>query len=374
MKVQSENLSGHGKEKARIVFFSGNMSHSGGTERVLAAIANGLAKRGYPVSVISLWGDGNSFFPLYKSIQVYWAEKERRRKGITGNLHYLTVVLRQERPDFLIDVDMILGCYSFFLKRRLPDMYWVSWEHFNYYYHFRKNRLIRKLIRRVVGRYADWLIVLTDEDKCYYRRKMTLHCGIRHIYNPVPYERPVLKKEEFPVIFAAGRLTKAKGFDLLIKSWKLLEKKYPQWRVILAGAGEEETKLKKMADRAGLKRFHFAGAVTDIESYYERAAFFVLPSRDEGFGMVLVEAMNYAVPVVAFACKAGPGEIVEDGETGFLVEAGNAAVFAEKMEILMKDEALRRNMGSKAAESVRRFDREEILDAWESLLGERMKR
>ena len=81
------------REKARLVFFSGNMSHSGGTERVLSVIANGLAGRGYPVSIISLWGGGNSFFPLCDSIHVYWAEKERRRKGIAGNLHYLTAVL-----------------------------------------------------------------------------------------------------------------------------------------------------------------------------------------------------------------------------------------------------------------------------------------
>ncbi len=362
------------REKARLVFFSGNMSHSGGTERVLSVIANGLAGRGYPVSIISLWGGGNSFFPLCDSIHVYWAEKERRRKGIAGNLHYLTAVLKHERPDFLIDVDSILGCYSFFLKRRFPAMYWVSWEHFHYYHHFQRNRHLRKIIRRIVGRCADWLIVLTEEDKQCYQKKLKFHCRISRIYNPVPYERTIPKKKEFPFIFAAGGLTRVKGFDLLIQSWRLLEKKYPQWKVILAGAGEEEKKLKKKAARAGLKRFHFAGVVTDIERYYEKAAFFVLPSRDEGFGMVLVEAMSYSTPVVSFDCKTGPGEIVEDGETGFLVEPENVTAFADKMEMLMTDGALRRKMGIKAGESVKRFDRERILDEWESLLGERMKR
>ena len=391
MDIGLEQSARSRKQKVKIAFFCGNMSHSGGTERVLSVIANELSERGHTVSVISLWGEGTSFFPLYKRIHVYWVERERHQKGIVGNFRYLTAILRHERPEYLIDVDMILGCYSFFLKWRRPDLCWISWEHFNYYYHFRKNCFLRKIIRRIAGRFADRLVVLTEEDKRYYQENMKLHCGISQIYNPLPYTqrasrnagsltgagglRPSkytqgegLKKEEFPVIFAAGRLTRAKGYDLLIQSWSLLEKRYPQWKVIVAGDGEEEKRLKRQAYKAGLKRFYFAGNVADIERYYEKAAFFVLPSRDEGFGMVLIEAMHFSLPVVAYRCKAGPGEIVDDGETGYLVEPGNVEAFAEKMRILMENEEIRRIMGEKAKKSVKRFDRKMIADEWESLL------
>lgn len=371
MDIRVERVANYGKQKAKVVFFIGNLSHSGGTERVLSVIANGLAERGYSVSIISLWGNGEYFFPLCKGIKTYWVEMERRRTGIAGNLHYLTAVLRYERAQVLIDVDIILGCYSFFLTRQMPDLYWISWEHFNYFYHFPKKRLLRKLIRKVVVRYADWLVVLTEEDKENYKRNIKLCCGISRIYNPVPYETVFLKKEEFPVIFAAGRLTRAKGFDLLIQSWKLLEKWHPQWQMIVAGEGEEERKLKKAVEKAGIKQIYFVGAVADIERYYEKAAFFVLSSRNEGFGMVLIEAMHYRLPVVAYKCKAGPEEIVDDGETGFLVEQENVKAFAEKMELLMKDGELRRKMGNCGGESVKRFDRDRILDEWELLLCER---
>lgn len=361
---------------AKITFFIGNMSRSGGTERVLSVIANGLAERGHAVSIMSLWGDGNTFFPVRKRVHVYWVRKERKMGGITGNLSYLAKVLKRERADFLIDVDMILGCYSFFLKQRFPQMRWISWEHFNYYYHFQRNRLLRKLVRRVVCRCADCLVVLTDEDKRYYRENLKVRCGIIRIYNPVPYDMCCgmpcgygkEDMEEIPIIFAAGRLTRAKGFDLLLRSWELLEKKYPQWQVIVAGAGEDERKLKRKAEKASLKRCHFIGNVKDIERYYRKAAFFVLPSRDEGFGMVLAEAMSFSLPAVAYACKAGPREIVKDKETGFLVETGDAGAFAERMERLMKDEELRRKMGEKAREFVKRFGQEGILDEWESLI------
>lgn len=371
MDIESEGSPCNRGGKARILFFIGNMSHSGGTERVLSVIANGLAERGHSVSVMSLWGNGISPFPLHERIKVYWVGKQRRKKGITGNLIFLTEVLRYEKTEILIDVDIILGCYSFFLKRSLPYLHWISWEHFNFYYHFRKNHLLRKVVRRAVAAYADCLVVLTEEDKGYYQKNMKLRCRLSRIYNPVPYETAVPKREEFPFIFAAGRLTRAKGFDLLVRSWKLLEKKYPQWRVVVAGQGEDERKLKRMVKYAGLKRFCFAGAVTDIEKYYRKAAFFVLPSRDEGFGMVLVEAMSFSLPAVSYACKAGPGEIVRDKETGFLVETGNVTAFAEKMEMLIKDGVLRRKMGAKAMESVKRFEQEGILDEWESLIYER---
>ncbi len=373
MDIGSERSARNSGSKIRIAFFIGNMSHSGGTERVLSVIANELSGRGYGVSVISLWGESPSFFPLQKGIHVYWAEQGRHRKGILGNLSYLTAVLRHERPEALIDVDMILGCYTFFLKHKLRDLRWISWEHFNYYYHFRKNRLLRKVIRRIAGRCADQLVVLTEEDKGYYQENMRLSCGISRIYNPLPYKMEIYKKEELPVIFAAGRLTRAKGFDLLIRSWSLLEKRYPQWKVVLAGGGEEEKRLKRQAGKAGLQRFYFAGAVADIERYYEKSAFFVLPSRDEGFGMVLVEAMHFCLPVVAYKCKAGPAEIVDDGETGFLAEPEDVTAFAEKMRVLIENEEMRRAMGEKAKQSVKRFDRKRIADEWESLLCERVK-
>lgn len=356
----------------RIVFFCGNLTQSGGTERVLSVIADGLSERGYSVLVVSLWGEQPSFFSLNKDIKIYWAEKEQRKKGIMGTLHYLTAVLRHERPNVLIDVDIILGCYSVFLKRNFPDMLWISWEHFNYYHHFRKNRLLRKAVRKVVVRYADQLVVLTDEDKRCYEINMKPRCEIRRIYNPLSYPLIDVKcpssSQRAQMIFAAGRLARVKGFDLLIRSWSLLEKRYPEWQVVIAGEGEEEKRLRKQAERAGLKRLTFAGRVSDMESYYKNAVFFVLPSRSEGFGMALTEAMCFSLPAVAYNCMAGPGEIIEDGETGFLVEPDNIRGFADRMEMLMKNRELREKMGDRARSSVKRFDKEGILDEWERLL------
>ncbi len=356
------------RENVKIIFNIGNMSHSGGTERVLSVIANGLQERGYKVAIISLKGEGAAFFPLNEKINLYWLEKEVNRGGIIKRIHVLKSILKKENANFLIDVDIIIGFYSIFLKMFVPAVHWISWEHFNYYYHFRKNHNLRKIVRRLVCRFSEQLVVLSDEDKEYYNTNLKLKCGITRIYNPNPYENLPKKSLENKMIFAAGRLTKAKGFDLLLQSWSLLEKKYPEWTVVIAGAGEEQEMLEEKKRVLGCENIRFIGTVSNMEEYYEQAAIFVLPSRDEGFGMVLLEAMDFSLPVVSYSCKAGPREIVEDGVIGFLVEPGNVENFAEKMELLMKEEALRRKMGENAKASTKRFDKERILDEWEALL------
>ncbi len=131
----------------------------------------------------------------------------------------------------------------------------------------------------------------------------------------------------------------------------------------------DREKLEKKVKAARLERIQFIGNVRDIEKYYEKAAFLVFPSRNEGFGMVLLEAMYFCLPVVSYDCKAGPKEIIIDGVNGYLVEPGDVEVFTEKMELLMNDESLRRRIGAQSARTVIRFHKESILDQWETLLG-----
>lgn len=354
----------------KIGFVIGNMSHTGGTERVLQLIANGLSHRGYSIVVISMWGEKKLVFPLDKRIKRYRLAKDYP-KGIGRNLKNmisLYQIVKREQITVLVDVDLILTFYTLPVKICLPELKRISWEHFNYYYQFRKNNRIRRIAMRLAAAFSDVVLVLSKEDQTYYSKNLNIRGRLCQIYNPNAFEQVISDKPEERMIFAAGRLTKAKGFDYLLQSWELLEKDFPDWRLCIAGEGEEEEALLKSKQEKGLKAVDFIGRVTDIESYYEKTAFFVLPSRNEGFGMVLIEAMAYGKPVVSFACKAGPKDIVTDGEDGFLVPTGDYCTFASKMRILMESKELRQNMGANAKRSTRRFDIAGILDQWEVLL------
>lgn len=354
----------------KVGFVIGNMSHSGGTERVLSLLANGLVKKNYQIIIISMWGEKETVFLLDKSIRKYRLA-EHYPNGVKGNIKNIISlygIVKKEKPDVLIDVDLILTFYSLPLKLLMPGLKRISWEHFNYYYQFRKNNKIRRIAMKLAAAFSDVVLVLSKEDKGYYEQNLNVKGRLCQIYNPNTYENVTLSKKKEKIVFAAGRLTRAKGFDSLLESWSFLEKHYPDWRILIAGQGEDKEKLLLQKQKLGLENVEFLGNVSNIEAYYEKAAIFALPSRDEGFGMVLIEAMAYETPVVSFACKAGPKDIVEDGQNGFLVPVGDYEAFAKKLETLISSEELREKMGKKAKESTKRFDLENILNQWEELL------
>lgn len=354
----------------KVGFLIGNMSNTGGTERVLSLVANGLVKRGLEVSVISLWGNGRPGFFLDNSIKCSYLN-ETYPKGIKchlRNICSLFRIVKKEHFTILVDVDVILIFYTLpirLLKRGIKS---VSWEHFNFYYVFRKNNRIRRIAMRLAAWTADAFVVLSKEDEGYYRKNLGLKKKLYQIYNPNTYENVVLHGSKQKMVFAAGRLTKAKGFDLLLRSWKLVEDDFPDWKLCIAGDGEEKSPLEQQMRELGLKNVIFIGNVSNIEEYYEKTSLFVLPSRNEGFGMVLIEAMAYGNPVVSFDCKAGPKEIISDGKDGFLVPMGDEVLFAERMQCLMRSEKLRMEMGMHAKEDTKRFGLDGILGHWEELL------
>ena len=363
----------------KIAFFSGNMEHGGGTERVLSILAGGLTSRGHEVMIFSLTGKGPSFYELDERVKLFWIGSKTLKSDIVSNLKKLSCIMKDEKPDFLIDVDIILGFYSVLLKARFPKTHWISWEHFNYFYEFDINRGLRKIARFIVSRFSECLVVLSDEDKKYYLDNMNLKCRIERIYNPTPCEGKVIigqsEDKELPetgyrakkTVLAVGRLTRQKGFDMLLKSWKPVEKKHPDWNLRIVGDGEEKDNLLEEADRLGLKNVEFAGQTKDVERYYQNADFFVLSSRNEGFAMVVLEAMGHGLPVVAFDCKAGVRETVADGFNGYLVPLGNIKALARRMDKLISDEDKCRDFGKNAMMTSNLFRPSKILDEWEKL-------
>lgn len=355
----------------KLVFLIGDLSHSGGTERVLSVISDGLVRLGHDVTIISLTGEPPSFFNLHEKIRVVWLRSRGLDKQVIRNLVCLLQLAHRERPDFWVDVDNILGVYSFPVAWLNPGMRWISWEHFNYYYPFEYNQRLRSVVRRLCARFADCVVCLSDEDVGYYRQNLRVRGQLVRIYDPAPFVPQMIDnagKEK--LILAAGRLAHVKGFDELIRAWALLEKRFPEWRLIIAGEGDERGKLEAMAQDADLHAMRFVGHVRDMKELYQRASIFALSSRGEGFGMVLVEAMAFGTPVVGFGCKAGVREVVQDGVGGYLVPVGDVEAFAGRLALLMENDELRKRLGTQAGESVRRFDRERITDEWDRLLHE----
>ena len=146
------------------------------------------------------------------------------------------------------------------------------------------------------------------------------------------------------------------------------------WTLEIYGQGDQ-TDYRQLMTELGIdsNRCHLNGPVEDVVKAYQESSIFVLSSRFEGFGMVLVEAMACGLPVVSFDCPAGPDEIITDGVDGLLVPSGDVHALAEKLMVLMTDENLRRRLGQQARQTAQRYEMTTIANQWIALFEKVIK-
>jgi glycosyltransferase involved in cell wall biosynthesis len=166
-----------------------------------------------------------------------------------------------------------------------------------------------------------------------------VHYGIEPNGSPKPYA------DDVPRLLCVGRLIPIKGHIVLLRAFAEARRELPDLRLDIAGRGPLEPALRALAKELGIAdAITFLGHVSPVQSAIERSAVVVVPSMGEGFGMVALEAMERARPVIA-AEIGGLGELVRDGETGLLVPAGEADPLRAAIVRLAGDLPLAQRMG-----------------------------
>lgn len=164
-----------------------------------------------------------------------------------------------------------------------------------------------------------------------------------------------------------GRLEQGeKRPDRLLKIWKRLYKKFPDWEMVIVGDGKERERLEKEAKK--LERISFVGFQSP-EQYYRDASIFCMTSNFEGFPMVLPEAMAFGTIPFAFDSFPAVHDILEEGKTGFLVKPFSIKEYVRKLEVLMSDEDKRTVMAQNCMNDVTRFSLDNIVGKWEALFN-----
>lgn len=343
----------------------------GGAERVMTYLCGGLAQRGHAVTLLTLDDTVPDFYTVPEGVVRARVNLPAFKKaGFFGGfvrLWKMTKALRQTRPEVVISfmtVSVLASC----LFLRVPYIYA---DHLD----VRDFQFSKKwqILRNFLFARAHTVAVLSERDRKFIARCHPKWHNPQVIYNPaLPLKqwflpRPEFMPDRYQYVVAAGRLVRQKGFDRLLEAWRRVCGEWPNWKLLIIGAGPEERDLKSLADTLDIRHcVQFVPPVKGLDAVYRHARIYAMSSRAEGFPLVLLEAMAAGLPSVSFCCT-GPDVIIRDGIDGFLVQQNNTDLLAEKLAELMKNEPLRAQFAKNAQQVVTRFSLKNYIDTYENL-------
>ena len=252
------------------------------------------------------------------------------------------------------------------------------------YPHWLKDRIKSFFIKRATAFFASGQSAkeyLTHygatEDKIYYHKFTATHRKDMPAECPTKEERSAYRKElgfaEKKTVVSVGQFIHRKGFDVLLDAWKGM----PQdCQLLLIGGGQEKDNYLQQIREQGLQNVEILDFVDKekIFDYYRASDLFVLPTREDVWGLVINEAMSCGLPVITTdMCVAGK-ELIEDDSQGYVIPIDDAALLHEKMVEILADPERAEAMGRKNHAKIQDYVVENIvaghLEVLEQLMGE----
>lgn len=176
-----------------------------------------------------------------------------------------------------------------------------------------------------------------------------------------------------PVILSVGRLCEQKSFDTLIRAVSLVKKQYKtNVNLVIVGDGPLRQYLQQLSIDCNVAELvHFWGYDENVSRHYQVADLFVLSSAHEGFGLVLVEALSFGLPVISTDCQYGPSEILENGKYGLLVPTHDPQALCDAIfSVLSMNSEEREVLSSRAVERSLFFSKEKLSKQYSELISE----
>lgn len=357
----------------KICIIADQIYKSGGIERVLSHRINHWIKDGYEVHLITSENEGRSPYFFYDLRLV--------RHDLAGGF--------DKSISLLSSLNLKLA-YRYFFKLRAaikninPDV--IVMTNYNYDYYFlpliaagthcikeyhssfsQKTNAIDRL-KKYYTKFYDTHVFLSKEE-----------AHLHSLHDSVVIPNPVVMSDDSPceltkrrkVIMTAGRIVAIKGFERLLASWSAIASKYPDWRLEIYGDGEH-TYIQSLQ---ALIEHHDMAANTaiypsspDIISKMLDSRIYAMSSLSECFPMVLLEAMQSRMAIVAFDCPTGPRNILKNNKTGILVENHHISDFSRSLEKLMTRTDLAQTLANNGCLEVRQYDAKAVMKKWNTLI------
>lgn len=357
-------------QSKKILFLTGDLNNSGGTERVLTLIANELSSNGHTIEIACIQRGDKPYFMIDNSIIIHSLYRNPGRVlfRLPLLIFKLRNIIKKNKYDIIITVETMGALISIPSLIGLKKRH-ICWEHFN----FNNDNGVknRRFARHLAAKYCNDIITLTERDKEFWIKGTNLKANITAIPNPLTF--PIQNSHDYPInsktVLAVGRPIHTKGYDRLLESWKKIHHSVPDWKLNIVGLNEEDlNKLEKLCIKFDIsKSVNLIPPTKKISSFYEKAAIYCLTSRYEGFPMVLLETLAFGIPVISFDCDTGPAEILKDTDS-ILVKNGDIQAFSKELLKMTQSSDLRLKISKQAQKKAEIYKINNIIQVWLNLI------
>ena len=362
----------------KIVFFcqylfSRDGSHSGHTSLLRQFIPQ-LIERGYDVEVIALAGEISSEAPC--KLHVLQTTDHQSEWGFVRKLLFwmkiifLLAFFAAQNYRMLKHATLVTLTAGASFALPLFFRHVLIWENVAY---FEKRPVIDKL-RLWVMAIRDSIVIVPTESERNLLQQLPFSPKVKFLRNwfsPLILKKKRLKNSAPLKFMSAGALQGRKGFDLLIQAVSLSKSKLPAGvEFHIYGDGPERENLTELIKYHDLESVIFLKGIRDgLEHIYCQYDIFILPSRLEGFPLVMINSLACGLPCIAFDCPTGPGQIIESGVNGYLIDNGNIHDLAcAIIDTVNKEDISIYSRG--AIKSAKPYNIQDITDLWIEMISE----
>lgn len=359
----------------RILQFYDGFNTKGGVERVIATLSNHWVENGYEVGIVARNSTVENLYGLKSEIDKF-NFRNSGGKGIRRFIEYFIDIFKIRNSSIFKNSDYIIanGPWCSLLCLLALRFFRSNGGKIFVCNHNSPSAFgkVTNVFMNLIYYKADGIIVLTKQE---YELNKNKYKNLYLINNPVENKEInsfSIKRNEKQFL-AVGRMTRQKGFDLLLEAWEIVVHKHNDVQLVLIGEGEERLELEGILDKKKLKNnVIFLNNQDDLSSFYLESRAFLLSSRYEGLPLVLLEAITYGLPIIAFDCEYGPREVVIDKYNGLLCKPDDIFDFSKKILFLIENPDEVEKYSENAFESAKKFAIKNVSKVWEDLLNERI--
>lgn len=341
----------------KIIFIINDITRPAGTEKATVLLANSFVKKGFEVEIISIASHQNSspFFQLSSAVKIHHVTGTQNRI-----LNFLKIrkILHTHNPDIICGTGHNISFFLPFIKNSKSKT--IALEHIE----SDAIPAVSKFLMKLVYPKLDAVVVLSEAAKIKLN-KITNRITVipNQIITGENYSQLVQEK-----IILVGRISEEKAYERLLPISKMLQNKFPLWKIDIYGKGDDQYQdvLKKLFKENDVKNITIHDPIKNIDEKFLESSVFMITSKREAFGMVILEAKSFGLPVIGF-CSEGANNLIIDGKDGYIVANEEEAIC--KLELLISDINLRRELGNNGIKNVKEFGEEKVISEWLELVN-----